>query len=144
MKTKTLLCLAMMTGATTASLAGMSASVAPVYLSIPSNTTIDASAQGNLTDARQSADGVQFIGCTLTGYRNGIGNGVVYCFARNAAGQSASCYTREVSPYMASAVAAMGPHTNLQFYWFQSSGECRSVSVTASSDRLPAATAVAQ
>lgn len=148
MMTKSLLSLAVLAGAASATLAGAGqTSVNEVSIYIPSNTYVEASASGAVDDIRRSADSLQYIGCTIHGYRNSGStySGYVSCFARDANGQGAFCYTRDPSPQMATAIAAIDDRNYMGFFWTQSSGECKTVMAQKDSRRVvPRTTTVAQ
>lgn len=71
---------------------------------------------GNLADVRNSADGVQYIGCQ-------IGSEYSYCSARNAAGSSVMCSSS--NPGVMAAIAAITPNSHLEVYF--SAGSCTTV-----------------
>jgi hypothetical protein len=85
-------------------------------------------AQGNVTDVRNSLDGTQYIGCETSTYQSG--NPYVYCVARNAVGQYATCYLSTTSPQMGDQLNSIGPHSTIHFSYSPSSGVCQWIRVS--------------
>lgn len=80
-------------------------------------------AQGSLGSARNSADSMQYIGCSAE-------NDYIYCSARNVSGTWVHCDA--YSSAMAATVRAIGSDGFVQFYWTPgspTSGTCSSVQV---------------
>jgi hypothetical protein len=75
-------------------------------------------ANGDLGYVHQTSDDVQYIGCFVAGDEG-------YCFARNLAGDTRSCWSNEAK--WVSAMAAVGSDTHLTFYW-NDGGYCTFVS----------------
>lgn len=90
------------------------------------------SAQGSMYGARNSADAIQFIGCTLSSGPTGASTG---CSARNSAGQFRSCFSN--NPFHREAVKAMTAYSFVFFTLDPATGECRNVSIQGSSVFLP-------
>lgn len=57
--------------------------------------TVSRNAWGSLGSARNSADGVQYIGCSVAVFTYGTPS--VYCSARNAAGTSVACASTDAA-----------------------------------------------
>jgi hypothetical protein len=126
MTTKTKLSiLAALVGATGLSFGGMKATVEVGLYS----GGYYSGAQGNVTDARNSADATQYIGCDVTTYPNN-GTSYISCSARNAAGQYATCYTSQPSPAMVDLVQSIGPRSTVHFSYSTSSGVCQWIKVS--------------
>ena len=89
-------------------------------------------ASGSIGTARNSADTVQFIKCTIQGF---TASNSVFCSARNSAGTSFSC-TANGNATLANAVAAIGVGSRL--FIVQSGGACTQIDVTNGSDWKPA------
>jgi hypothetical protein len=79
----------------------------------------DQYAQGDLTDARNSSDALQFIGCSVGA---SAAQTYVSCAAENAAGVTRSCYAAN-SPALAAIAGTIEPGTYMHFYW-DASGTC--------------------
>ena len=90
-------------------------------------------ASGAVGSARNSADSVQYIECTVQSFSNG--SGAVFCAARDAAGNSFSC-TASANPAMATAVAAIGTGTRL--FIGADNGACTQIDATNGSSYRPA------
>jgi hypothetical protein len=132
MMTKSLLAIALLTGAATASLAGFAHPPQEVAISGAVGNTGYAS--GNLGDVRRSADAVQTIGCYIRWGATASGS-YLSCSARSAAGQYVSCFSYEPSPHMMAAIASIDENASLGFGW-SANGDCTSVMVTKTSQRL--------
>jgi hypothetical protein len=89
-------------------------------------------ASGSMGTARNSADNVQFIRCTVQGFANA---NAVFCAARNTAGTTFSCTANANSPSFAAAVSAIGVGSRL--FIAQSGGVCTQIDVTNSSEGKP-------
>src|SRR5262249_34011982 len=72
-------------------------------------------AGGVVGDARRSADSSQYIGCSVWAYPNGVGSSSTSCFAMDAYGNYAYCYTG--SAEVARAVEGMTSDSYVSFYW---------------------------
>jgi len=84
-------------------------------------------ANADLGYVHQTSDDVQYIGCFVAGDEG-------YCFARNLAGVTRSCWSND--PKWVSAMAAVSKDTYLLFYW-DTGGSCTYVSVTNGSTGVP-------
>jgi hypothetical protein len=82
-------------------------------VSIGGNTAV-----GSMGDARNSADGTQYIGC-IAGY------GYISCIAKNSAGLVKSCFTQD--PVMVGVAGNLSGATELSFS-FDANGSCTDVS----------------
>lgn len=82
------------------------------------------SAVGSLGFVRDSSDRMQYIGCQL-GFSLGG-----QCFARNTAGVTRTCFTRD--PDLMGTIAALNGDSYLTFYWDQS-GTCTGIYVSVES-----------
>jgi hypothetical protein len=87
------------------------------------NTT-SRTAKGSLGSARASADNNQAIGCRIGAGAGGIP--VVYCFAVDAAGTTASCSTPD--PAIATVATAINDSSLISFTW-NAGGACLSLTV---------------
>jgi len=85
-------------------------------------------ARGNLGDARNSVDAVQYIGCTITGSAGS-------CIAVNSAGVVHSCTTTD--PGMMSAIGAINGDSYVVFRWDGATGLCTTVQVSNYSQYAP-------
>lgn len=100
------------------------------------NVTINAgatTASGSVGTARNSADNVQFIRCTVQSF---AGANAVFCAARNAANVNFSCSANANANNFATAVAGIGVGSRL--FIAQSGGVCTQIDVTNGSDWKPA------
>jgi hypothetical protein len=122
-KFKLTLAAALVLGAAGLSLGGHR-STQEVYIFSTSYAT---TAMGNITDARNSADANQQIGCDVT---STAGNQVAYCYARNAAGQSVACYMNNATRTAVDQVLSIRPHSNVQFTYSPSTGQCGYIKVS--------------
>jgi hypothetical protein len=74
---------------------------------------------GNMAMVRSSPDSVEYLGCRVIGYPTYTG---AYCYARNASGVVASCWTTTSS--VAAALGGMNDDSSLKFQW-DASGACQ-------------------
>ena len=88
-------------------------------------------AVGTLSDARASADGVQYIGC----YHNTSNN--ASCYATNASGLSRSCSTSNAAHL--TVIRSITPESYIYFVW-NTDGTCNYILVDNGSRFKPAAT----
>lgn len=95
------------------------------------NTSLSYAA-GTLSDVRNTADTVQWIGCKVDRYANGTGSG--YCWARNAAGTHVNCFTDE--PALLDVMADVNGDTHVWFYW-NAASDCTKIALTNSSQYAP-------
>lgn len=91
----------------------------------------NASASGAVGTARNSADNVQFIRCTVQGF---AGSNNVFCAARTAGGTNFSCSANN-SHTLATSVSAIDAGSRL--FIFAVSGVCQQIDVTNSSEHKP-------
>jgi hypothetical protein len=124
-KTKLSLITAALIGASGLSFGGMKSSTEVSIF----NSGYYASAQGNLTDVRNSADNIQYIGCKTITYQ-ATGNPQVSCFARSATGQSVGCYATQPSQAMIDQIRSIGRHSTIYFNYNASSGTCQAIDVS--------------
>ena len=90
-----------------------------------------ASAAGAVGTARNSADAVQFIRCTVQGFST---TNSVFCAARTIAGVNFSCSANN-SHTLATSVSAIDSGSRL--FIFAQSGVCTQIDVTNSSEHKP-------
>lgn len=87
-------------------------------------------ANGTLRDARYSADGTQYIGCSRYAYDTGSNS--IVCYARDAAGNYASCFTGDDN--MLRVAETLNPASYLYFV-VNADGSCdRVITVLSSFD----------
>jgi len=98
----------------------------PVFISDSSRYAV-----GTLSDARASADSVQYIGC----YHNSSNN--ASCYATNASGLSRSCSTS--NPAHLTVIRSIGAESYVYFQW-NTDGTCNYILVDNGSRFKPAAT----
>jgi hypothetical protein len=91
-----------------------------------------ASASGSFGSARNSADSVQYMGCTVASDASGVSGAV--CFARDSASVTRSCTTSV--PEQMAIIRSLGSDSYLAFFW-NSAGQCTSVSVYDGSNMQP-------
>jgi hypothetical protein len=91
-------------------------------------STVAGFAEGSLGSARNSADGTQYIGCTMYAYSGSPLS--AYCYAINAAGLYVTCTTS--TPLLVNAARALRSDGFLYFRW-DSNGGCTAISATTSS-----------
>src|SRR5688572_13391485 len=84
-------------------------------------------ANGDLGYVHQTSDDVQYIGCFVAGDAG-------YCFARNRAGVTRSCWSDDAR--WVSAMAAVSKDTYLLFYW-NDGGYCTYVNARNGSTGVP-------
>jgi hypothetical protein len=84
-------------------------------------------ANADLGYVHQTSDDVQYIGCFVAGDEG-------YCFARNLAGVTRSCWSNEAK--WVRAMAAVSKDTYLIFYW-DDAGYCTYVSARNGSTGVP-------
>jgi hypothetical protein len=90
-------------------------------------------ASGNMAMVRSSPDNVAYLGCRSVGYPGYTG---AYCYARNASGVVASCWT--TTSTVAAALAGMNDDSSLKFQW-DASGACQFIDVDTYSQFAPKA-----
>ena len=86
-------------------------------------------AAGSLSSAHNTADTVQYLGCRSEKYADGSGWG--YCWAYDAAGQHAICFTTNGG--FLDRMASLSDDTHLTFYWGAGSSDCTKIVVQNSS-----------
>lgn len=108
---------------------GMAATTATALAGLKINSTVTVNttsryATGALGSARNSADSVQYIGCSVT---DSAGSAFVSCSARNSAGRFASCTSSDVGKV--SAASSINSDSYIYFR-YDSSGVCTYLSVS--------------
>jgi hypothetical protein len=88
------------------------------------------SASGTMGNVRNSADTVQFIGCTLSSGPYAV----VSCTARNTSGTTVACSS--AAHEITSVAHAMTSDAHIQFSW-DTSGACTSLSIRTDSRYAP-------
>jgi hypothetical protein len=82
-------------------------------------------AAGSIGTARNSADTVQYIGCTVTLSRAGSGNAPwAFCAARSTSGSYATCATEDAT--LVSQIQSIHPNSYIYFN-FNNAGDCLSI-----------------
>ncbi|GHG71177.1 hypothetical protein [Comamonas sp. JC664] len=89
-------------------------------------------ANGNLGDARSSADVLQFIGCHTTARRASAT--YMVCEARDAWGVYGTCSSMDAN--LIAAIQGIGPSSSILFKW-DAAGECTDIEVRNSSHYAP-------
>lgn len=90
------------------------------------------SAYGSLASARNSADGVQYIGCHLYTYNTGSAS--VACYATSASGVQGSCSS--TNALIVDAVRSMNGDSYILFRW-DTAGACTYLVVSNASQYAP-------
>jgi len=91
-------------------------------------------AYGSMGYVRASADSVQYIGCTASGYPTYVS---MSCSARDAAGAFVFCTS--TNPNLVTAVSALNSDSSILFTWEPATGQCSVVRATTSSYYQPKA-----
>jgi hypothetical protein len=125
---KLIFAVALVAGATTA-VAGLAGGQ---QVSIWTDSAGLINANGTLSNTRNSADSVQYIGCSYYTYDSGSASAV--CYARSASGQYASCSTTNAT--LLSAVQTLNPAAYLYFV-VNADGTCNRVITVTTSYNLP-------
>ena len=89
-------------------------------VSVYSNPSDGAGAQGSVGDTRNSGDTSSWIYCGIQGYPGQAIQG--FCSANNAANQSATCYTSD--PGLIQVIASMKGDSNIAFSAATNYGNC--------------------
>lgn len=96
-------------------------------------------AVGDLRTARRSSNALERIGCTMVTTETKVGDPTSVrhagtCQARDAAGQTATCFTR--NPRLLDSMQAATSYGFVRFDW-RVDGSCKSITYTHSSTLLP-------
>lgn len=108
---------------------GLAATSATALAGLKINTTVTVNtvsrfASGALASARNSADAVQYIGCSVT---DSAGAAFVTCSARSSAGAFAACTSSDVGKV--SAASSINSDSYV-FFRYDSTGACTYLSVS--------------
>jgi hypothetical protein len=114
---KTLATLTVLLAISATALAGYSSS-APVVVTASYG-------YGALGSARDSADNVQFIGCTVQGQATSAAS--AYCWARDASSKAVSCATN--NPGLISLIQSM-PSDAVLWFFYDANGVCTTINLS--------------
>jgi hypothetical protein len=133
MRMKRLIPLSLLTLASSAALAGL---VTVTSVTVTSNPDGSGSANGSMTAARFAANDVEFIGCGLRRFEDGLGGVFVFgfCQAADAADVQGFCQTDN-----ANLIQSIGDQDDFSFITFSwnAAGECRSIGNSTQSFYIP-------
>jgi hypothetical protein len=87
---------------------------------------------GNLSGARYSSDGVEYIGCDANAWAGTYSD--AYCYARDSTGNYGSCMTTD--PDLIANVRGINETGSLDIY-YDASGNCTAIFVSHQSQSLP-------
>ena len=121
--------------ASSAAIAGL-VSVLPVTVSL--NPDGSGSANGNSTSARFSKNNVEYIGCGVRRFEDGVGGVFVsgFCQAADAANVQGFCSTE--NPALIASIGDQDDYSFVTFSW-NSDGMCRSIGNSTQSFYIPPA-----
>lgn len=133
MRMKRLIPLCVLALASSAALAGL-ATVTPVTVTL--NGDGSGAANGSMTAARFASNDVEFIGCGLRRFDDGLGGVFVFgfCQAADAADVQGFCQTE--NPNLIQSIADQDDFSFITFSW-NAAGECRSIGNSTQSFYIP-------
>ena len=116
--------------------AAMAGLVQPFPVAVTVNSDGSGSAVGSMTDARFSKNDVEYMGCGVRRFDDGVGGVILYgfCQAADSANEVGFCETE--NPALIASIGDQDDYSFIAFTW-DSDGSCRSIGNSTQSFYIP-------